>query len=223
MLNSALAHDTLLLLLSLLLGGVIGMERERGEHPAGLRTHILVCTGATLITLIDHSVPNGGGRVAAQIVTGVGFLGAGTIMREASGTLVRGLTTAASIWAVAGIGMAVGTGGMYAQLATIFTFLAFVTLSLLDNFEYYLNRSRLEQELTFVIATDNDPLQRMTDALNGLHQLGIHTGKFRCETVPGGQIVHMTLRLPKRGVRDRVKPTLEANPNIVHVEWGPGA
>ena len=99
-LNTPLAHRTGLLLLAVLLGGMVGWERERQERPAGLRTHILVCVGAALMTLVDQSISNIGGRIAAQIVTGVGFLGAGTIIREndTMGTPVRGLTTAASLW-----------------------------------------------------------------------------------------------------------------------------
>src|SRR4051812_10247226 len=97
------------------LGAVLGLEREWHEHSAGVRTHMLVCVGAALFTLVsaygfDSLSENGGDptRIAAQIVTGVGFLGAGTIMRVGSG--VRGLTTAASLWVVAAVGLAVGAG-----------------------------------------------------------------------------------------------------------------
>src|SRR5688572_6987783 len=96
------------LLLAALLGGLVGWERERRDRPAGLRTHILVCLGSALITLVSIQLSGtrfDPGRIAAQIVSGIGFLGAGTIMRQ--GNVVRGLTTAASLWTVAGIGMAV--------------------------------------------------------------------------------------------------------------------
>jgi putative Mg2+ transporter-C (MgtC) family protein len=93
------------LLLAGVLGAFIGMERDLRGYPAGIRTIALVALGAALFT--DISVRMGGDdRVAAQIVTGVGFLGAGVIFREASG--VRGITTAATIWAAAAIGMAIG-------------------------------------------------------------------------------------------------------------------
>src|SRR6476620_3521703 len=98
--------------LSFLVGGLVGFERERRDRPAGLRTHILVCMGSTLITLVSREIAGGHadpGRVAAQIVSGIGFLGAGTIFR--AGNSVRGLTTAAGLWVVAGIGMGIGTGG----------------------------------------------------------------------------------------------------------------
>lgn len=114
-------------LLAFLLGGVIGFEREAGNKPAGLRTHMLVAGGTTMFTLA--SIYGFGGmrggdpsRVAAQIVSGIGFLGGGTIFR--SGSEVRGLTTAATIWLVAAIGMLVGTGlYMLAVASTIISVL----------------------------------------------------------------------------------------------------
>lgn len=114
------------LILAVLFGSIIGLEREKNNHPAGFRTHILVCTGAALITLVSiNSFPGGDpGRVAAQIVSGIGFLGAGTIMRD--GATIRGLTTAASLWSVAGIGMAIGAGYYFG--ATLTTVLMIVVL-----------------------------------------------------------------------------------------------
>lgn len=102
------------ILIAFLLGGVLGFERERVRRPAGLRTHMLVAAGSSAFTAVSiHGFAGLGtvqdpGRVAAQVVTGVGFLGAGTIFRTPS--TVRGLTTAASIWLVAAIGMLLGTG-----------------------------------------------------------------------------------------------------------------
>lgn len=113
------------LALSGLLGAVVGFEREIHGHPAGLRTHILVSLGATLATLVsmqvyaDHSAHADPGRIAAQIVTGVGFLGAGAIIRE--GVTVRGLTTAASVWTTAMIGLAVGASARTAFLGIVVT------------------------------------------------------------------------------------------------------
>src|SRR5207249_754105 len=96
--------------LAVLLGGAIGLEREYSGKPAGLRTNILICIGATLFTVLSLKLAQGGGgdpaRVAAQILTGVGFIGAGTILHT-RGT-VTGLTSAATIWVVAAIGMALG-------------------------------------------------------------------------------------------------------------------
>ena len=116
------------LILSAILGGLIGAEREMNKRPAGLRTHLLVTTGACLMMIV--SMGNTGGdqfRLAAQVVSGVGFLGAGTIMQKDN--VVGGLTTAASIWTTAGIGLAVGFGYYLAAIVTAFIVL-FALLSL---------------------------------------------------------------------------------------------
>ena len=117
------------ILLAVLLGGVIGFERERQQRPAGLRTFMLVSVGSCIFTLISYHGFIGGdpARVAAQIVSGIGFLGAGvTIQRKGT---VYGLTSAAGIWAVAAVGMAVGTGRYY--IAVFSTLAIAVVLGLL--------------------------------------------------------------------------------------------
>ena len=122
------------------LGGVVGLERELDEKSAGLRTHVLVCVGSTLFTLVSaygfHDFLVSGSaivrtdpsRIAAQIVTGIGFLGAGVIFRQ--GGSVRGLTTAASLWIVAAIGMASGAG--FWAGAVVATVVALVALRILE-------------------------------------------------------------------------------------------
>src|SRR5690606_8844195 len=98
-----------------LLAGLVGIEREISGRPAGIRTHMLVGIGAALFSMTGEAFAGDQGRVAAQVVTGVGFLGAGTIMRM--GGEVKGLTTAASVWATAAIGMAVAVGGTFLIVA----------------------------------------------------------------------------------------------------------
>jgi len=100
-----------LALTSVLCGAIVGAEREKREKPAGLRTLVLVCLGSTAFTLVSYAfvtTTGDSGRVAAQIVTGIGFLGAGAILHSAG--FIRGMTTAATIWATAATGMIVGTG-----------------------------------------------------------------------------------------------------------------
>ena len=119
------------LIMAAILGGLVGFEREtHNKRIAGFRTHILVCLGSALIMLTSiymfisygNSAPVDPGRIAAGVVTGIGFLGAGTIIR--SRVSVTGLTTAASLWTVAGIGLAVGCGLMMAGIATTIIMLA---------------------------------------------------------------------------------------------------
>lgn len=108
------------LVLGAVLGGLIGLEREASNRPAGFRTHILVGIGSTLIMLVSVSVFGDRGdsaRLAAQVVSGIGFLGAGTIMK--TGNNIKGLTTAASLWVCSAIGLAVGGGYYLGAIVTV--------------------------------------------------------------------------------------------------------
>ena len=134
------------LFLILFLSGLIGFERERHDRPAGLRTHILVGVGATILMMISISmnklyVESDAGRIAAQVVSGVGFLGAGTIIKE--GFSVKGLTTAASLWATAAIGLAVG--GNYYFLASTTTLLVIIALFLLNRLEFKMSGKKYKE------------------------------------------------------------------------------
>jgi putative Mg2+ transporter-C (MgtC) family protein len=103
--------ETISILMAFVCGAIVGFEREKGHKPAGLRTHILICLGSAIFTVVSMSPALGGhepARIAAQIVTGVGFLGAGSILRDRH--QIIGLTTAATIWTVSAIGIVVGAG-----------------------------------------------------------------------------------------------------------------
>ncbi len=138
------------LLLAVLFSGLIGLEREVSGRAAGFRTHILVCVGSTLVMLtamhlVDlyrGAVSIDPGRVAAQVVSGIGFLGAGTIIQIRDS--VRGLTTAAGLWAAAGIGLAVGSGFYVGAVAT--TAIVLVVLYLLSRVEQSVGTKRKEDE-----------------------------------------------------------------------------
>lgn len=116
------------LVLAAVLGSLVGFEREHMHRPAGLRTNMLVCVGSALITLTSIYAISGSdpARIAAGIVTGIGFIGAGTIFRAED--KVVGLTTAASLWAVAGIGIAIGAGFYFATIVA--AILIFIILEL---------------------------------------------------------------------------------------------
>lgn len=124
-------QDFIAMVVSTVLGTLVGLERQMGRKPAGLRTHVLVCLGSTMFVLLTvHAVREFGGqsldptRIIHGVVTGVGFLGAGSILRQEG--YVHGLTTAASIWMVAAIGTAVGVHAYL--LATEGTVLALIIL-----------------------------------------------------------------------------------------------
>jgi len=125
------------MLLAAVLGGAVGWERERAHKPAGLRTNLLICVGAALLADLSRRVaqtagpPADPGRIAAQIVSGIGFLGAGTII-QARGS-VTGLTTAATLWVVAAIGMTVGFGfAIEAAGGTILVLIALIPLGWIE-------------------------------------------------------------------------------------------
>ena len=139
------------LVLAVLLSGLIGWDRELSRKPAGLRTHVLVGVGSALIMLISvwTNLLSGGNnpvdyRIAANVVTGIGFLGAGTILHLKEG-IVSGLTTAATLWVVSAIGLAVGCG--FYSGAVLTTLLALVALYILNLVDDYVG-SRLYQNVT---------------------------------------------------------------------------
>ena len=130
---------TIRLLLAAGLGAAIGIEREVRRKPAGLRTNILIAVGSALFTTVSIALTANGGtpdRIAAQIVTGVGFLGAGAILHSERN--VHGLTTAATIWVNAAIGMAAGTGAY--TMASVATAITLVVLAVLGPIETHLER-----------------------------------------------------------------------------------
>jgi putative Mg2+ transporter-C (MgtC) family protein len=177
------------------LGAVVGFERELREHEAGIRTHLLVALGSALFTIVSaygfHDFLAGGGnvvrtdptRIAAQIVTGIGFLGAGAIIRD--GMSVRGLTTAATLWVVAGIGMASGAGYYWPAVAatalTIFAlgplrWLAFRTVE----------RVRPDENRLVVELRDAEPLGPLLEELQGMRQ-------FELDEHPDRRVVRVEL------------------------------
>jgi putative Mg2+ transporter-C (MgtC) family protein len=175
---------------SALLGGVVGLERELNGRPAGLRTHTLVCLGAALITLVSEAYVGDQARIAAQIVSGIGFLGAGTIIRE--GHTVRGLTTAASLWAAAGLGIACGHGGETAWLAFAATFLIVGTLAIGKVLEERILLARERNVLT--VHADDAAVPRL---LQGLLDSGIAVeSATRRRSDSGVREVALRLHLP---------------------------
>ena len=177
------------LLVSMLLGGIIGLEREIHERPAGFRTNVLICLGATVFTIISLDIgvyyKQDPGRIAAQIVNGIGFLGAGAILRD--GIKITGLTTAATIWLVAAVGMAVGYG--YWTIAACAAGTALLVELILARLENVITRFR--SEATFRLCFNPSwEIVRQTEEV--LHSAGLKVksqkvtkgeGKFHVEYV----------------------------------------
>lgn len=141
------------------LGALLGVEREMSAQQAGLRTHMLVALGAALFTLAGAHVAGGDPtRIAAQVVTGIGFLGGGAIVRE--GATTRGLTTAASLWVTAAVGLAVGLRSWLAAVVTSIVALAVLRLIRMLEREYIPRRRGLEITLTLVAGATIDHVER---------------------------------------------------------------
>lgn len=182
------------LILSCILGGAVGIERESIHRPAGLRTHVLVSLGSALFTLV--SIHGFGGnnnvtdpsRVAAQIVSGIGFLGAGTIIRHRAG--IRGLTTAASLWTVAGIGLGVGSG--YYAGSVIATTLVLVSLIMLRKIEGWLSEGKRFRHLTLSFKTS----LKVSQVTGMLSAFDIEIKEMEYDTNQDEQMLHMTVRVP---------------------------
>lgn len=156
------------LLLAAALGGVVGLEREWSGKPAGFRTNLLICVGAALLTELSMSVARAAdpgmaadpARIAAQIVSGIGFLGAGTIIQSRGS--VMGLTTAATLWVVAAIGMAVGTHAYIEAIGT--TLLVVAALLLLGRLEPYLSQ-HAEHTVRVTMNRDDDVRDRVETSI----------------------------------------------------------
>lgn len=159
------------LVLAMIAGGIIGLERRRKRRPAGFRTHILVCMGAALafsinIYLFEYVLPPEYSKVdiarlGAQVINGIGFLGAGTIMVTGR-QQVKGLTTAAGLWASACMGLAIGTG--YYECAAIACLFIYLTITLFNNLEKLLT-SRTKNINLSLSTVDTACLRRVTEKL----------------------------------------------------------
>jgi putative Mg2+ transporter-C (MgtC) family protein len=204
--------------------GAVGLERETRGQAAGLRTHILVGLGATLFTLVSaygfEDVPGDQldpTRISAQIVTGVGFLGAGAIIRH--GITVRGLTTAATLWMVAAIGLAVGAGYYVGAIAS--TVVVVVSLVGLRRFRpYILSRLRSDRVL---LELEMDPGARLDGVFAVLGRRGASVEGMESEHEEDVQIYRLDLRVPPEAELDEAIREIRGLPGVRSTEargWG---
>jgi putative Mg2+ transporter-C (MgtC) family protein len=213
------------LVLAAAFGGALGLERELREREAGLRTHLLVSVGSALFTIVSaygfREFLNSGEsvvradptRIAAQIVTGIGFLGAGAIIRQ--GLSIRGLTTAATLWVVAAIGMAVGAGYYSAAAAT--TVVALIALWPLRMLAWrVVRRFRGDTGLLLVQLPAGESPAKVIDAVEGV-EVRIESVEITHEN--NHRNVQLTLELRREGIARDLVARIADIENVLEVRW----
>ncbi len=209
-------------LLAFVLSGAVGLERETRNHTAGFRTHILVCVGSTLVMLVSlymfelykGQVSLDPARLGAQVISGIGFLGAGTILKE--GASIRGLTTAAGLWAVACIGLAVGVG--FYEGAVAVTVTVVLTLTIMDKLEERLIKRKNHYFITLRAIDRPGQLGKIGCTLG---DEGISIKHIKMLKVSENVIeINLTLKLPERMGREdvcRILSSIDGIEQIVDV------
>ena len=204
------------LLAAFVLGGIIGLERERRDRPAGLRTNILVTVGAALVMMLSRLVAGDNadpGRIATGVVTGIGFLGAGTIIR--SGSDVHGLTTAATLWVAAAVGLTVGIGSYSA--AVVATAVIFITLTALRRLERYIGGMAAEQRISVQLAAGASfPTQMLAE----LHDAGVYVDSIDFAGEGGEQVV-LYYQNPEKVSRERLMEIASRQADVASVRITP--
>ena len=202
--------DLIKLAVAMVIGCAIGLEREVHNKAAGLRTIILICVGATLITII--SLRFGDSRIAANIISGVGFLGAGVIMREEG--RVRGLTTASTIWVSAALGLAVGYGEYV--LAGVFGVAVIVVLWLFTWLDNLIDQAAIEPRTYDVVHVDRDGKFEQLD--NQIKHYGVKVLRHRRYKRDGALHVEWDTRGTLDN-HDRLTTALLADPDVRELRY----
>ena len=200
------------------LGALIGLDRELSDQPAGLRTHILVTLGSMLFTITGAYVFSAGDkvdptRVAAQVVTGIGFLGAGAILRQ--GVSVRGLTTAAGLWVTAAVGMAVGFG--FWTGAVVVTVVTVISLFGLKRLERRMLQPFKPGRYTFIIETMTG--LKLSDVTQKIEEEGCRVDSVRDFHEDNVRQLELILRLPPRVKPEHVSNALASLQGVTRVHW----
>jgi putative Mg2+ transporter-C (MgtC) family protein len=194
------------------LGGAVGLERQLADEAAGFRTHLLVALGACLFGLVSVLAPGNDTRIAAQVVTGIGFLGAGAILR--TGATIRGLATASSLWVVAGVGLATAFGNWV--IAAVGAGLAVLVLRSIDFEVRALRRwssKRAELKLLVPPGTEVDQVIRRVTATGAIFR-GIDANAEE-----GGTTLTLSLDLPHRVRPDVVADAARALSTVQGMHW----
>jgi putative Mg2+ transporter-C (MgtC) family protein len=213
------------LLVASVLGAAIGLERELHAHPAGMRTHLLVSLGSAAFTVLsifffeapvapNGSFPTDPSRIAAQIVSGIGFLGAGAILKY--GTSVRGLTTAASLWATAGVGMAAGAGAWFVAIVT--TVLIVFSLGPLN---WVISRLRIRGQDLFRLRLLAGRLEALGDISRTLNQNKIEIVGVNSQRLGKGRYeIELDLRPPAGAKHETIIAAVSSVADVEILESG---
>ena len=206
-------EDLLKILFAILIGGLIGAEREFHNKAAGFRTLIFICLGATLFTILSIRISDRGdpARIAAQIVTGVGFIGAGVIMLGAG--RIHGITTAATIWLIAALGMAVGMGQYI--LAWASTLSVMMVLLVFPRIEHVIDNMREDRTYEITCSATPENAQRISAILKNS---GLHIYRFKQTKV--GSKLHFSGQFSGRPQKqDHLLQQLLADPEIKNIRF----
>ena len=218
--NEMLAQMTLRMLLAAFLGGLIGLERSSGDRPAGLRTHVLVATGSALLMVVSiygidgHPQYRDPSRIASQVVSGICFLGAGTILHE--GLTVKGLTTAASRWSVAASGLTVGCGMLAVGIFT--TVITLVTLIMIRGLEKKVLPTGKATRCKLHVVLDKNP-DSMMDVMDFLQERNITTRILGIHNDPQRNVIEVDLavKIGKYYNANTIISGLESTKTVQHV------
>ena len=208
------------LCLAVICGGVIGIEREHKRRPAGFRTHILICLGASLTTITSQYLMIYLGmftdlaRLGAQVIAGIGFIGAGTII-VTKRRQVKGLTTAAGLWASAIVGLSVGAG--YFEAAFIATLLILFVELVLSRFEYFIMSTARTINL-YIEYRHNDALVEMTEFMRSHHVSVSDLQITKSGAATQNPCAIFSLELPRKLTHDKLMTALSRVDGVVSVE-----
>ncbi len=208
------------IIISFIIGTLIGIERETHNQPAGLRTHILISIGATIVMLISIYIPqtftdfqNGDpGRIAAQVISGIGFLGAGAILRF--GANIKGLTTAASIWAIAALGLAIGAG-MY-SISFIGAAVILFALTIMDVFEKKVFKERILKKIELSVKKKDSNLRSLQQMLEQMDVKVVSAGFVRNVNESADQITFLVGVTRKMDIQKLID-ALEQQPGVINI------
>lgn len=205
------------------LGAVIGLERERKDWAAGMRTHMMVCVGSTLAMMVSaygfsdvlgyQNVGLDPSRIAAQVISGIGFIGAGTILFLKQ-RVIRGLTTASGLWTVAAIGLAIGSGMYFAGVLT--TVLALIILWMLQPIENKLARRFRQKSVRIVTKSEASPSRILKKILNSE---AIDVSNFSFERSDDEYVIEIKFEDMNPGKLSKVVDVLQKEEEIKEIFW----